>query len=67
MFSSVFGRNPDWETKTKILFISEHYRNEEAEVQDVIDEGDELYSYEYLLVGKTLRITSWTTKRSGPT
>ena len=37
----------------QILFISEHDRNEEAEVHDVIDEGDELFSYEVFLVGVT--------------
>ena len=40
-------------TKTEILFISEHDKNEEAEFHNVIDEGDELYSYEFLLVRVT--------------
>ena len=50
-----FGRNPDWwndNTETENLFISEYGRNEEAEVQDVIDEGDKL-SYGFWLVSLT--------------
>ena len=43
-----FGRNLDWQidnTETENSSISEHGRNEETEVQDVIDEGDEPYIY----------------------
>ena len=38
------GQNLNWQIDNKEsenLFVSEHGRNEEAEVQDVIDEDDE--------------------------